>query len=254
MNQGKQPVLAFRGQPSHRGLDLDAASVFPDERRFVAKRHVAAAHPGGELFRQPLAILRWGQLDQRFQCRELGRVVAGEGLVGDVGGDIAAVLGDDEAFANVADRLEQRCLALGLECEVAIEEVLAEVSQDREDEEGEAPGHQLGGTRVGHPQPEACRGQDHHGDERGDGGQQARPPTQPAILVGPTGYRVKFGRNPARRAGAGFRRGRLRIAGQLDHDNGRTRASGRWTCPTGLRPAPPVTCSFWSAGAGERCA
>ncbi len=129
VDQGQQPVLALGRQPPHRRFDLDATPVLSDKRRFVAEGGVASLQSIGELGAELLALLGRGELDQRAEGRELLRPITGQRLICGVAGHIPTLVGDHQPFSDVADRLEQRRLPLGLPRQAAIEHVLAEVGQ-----------------------------------------------------------------------------------------------------------------------------
>ena len=137
-----------------------------------------------------LPLLQRRKVDQRSHRRELGRVISGQGLVSSVAGDEAAAFGDHQPLADVADCPEERSLACRLKREVAIEEVLAEVGEDRQHQEGDGPGDQLGRANAGEPQAESDRHEDERRCDTGDHRQKPGPPPQPVIFVGPSSDRV----------------------------------------------------------------
>ena len=115
------------------------ASVFRDHAGLVADRGAAALHPLGQICGEGLTLFRRRKIDQRWQSTQLFGRVAGQLHVGFVARDIPAVFGDEQAFAQIADRPEQRSLAVDLHAEVLIDGAAGEICKEAGAEQDQGP-------------------------------------------------------------------------------------------------------------------
>ena len=137
----RQELVSPGRDEMDRDLDLDEAPALGDDRGRVSRRRLATRKPSLERLRKVLAVGGRRQLDQRRERGELLARVAGEVHVGVVAGDEAAVLGDDQSLAEVAQRREQRALALDLHAEVALHGPGGEQREHTKADEHERPDH-----------------------------------------------------------------------------------------------------------------
>ncbi len=120
-------------------LDLEPAPVLGHQARLITNRRRIPGKPLFQVGRKLLAFFGGRQVYQRGNRQQLFARVPGQLHVGVVARDVAPGLGDDEAFAEIADGEKKRRLTIELHAEVAVDGSPGEESQQSQRQQDERP-------------------------------------------------------------------------------------------------------------------
>jgi hypothetical protein len=119
----------------HRDLDIDVMPLFVNEPRLVMILHGSPTEALADTLRESVTILRGRRGPHVLEPEHLFTGVAADAQVRVVREQVALPVRDEETFAEVAQRLQQRLVALGPLAQLVLGlPAFREIVPDREDQ------------------------------------------------------------------------------------------------------------------------